>query len=259
MHEGGPLHPYTLTLMTIPPLHPLAIAGRPRPSADSPSVARSDCGNCGQPARETTPDQPVDELSITTEAQTLAAQRLGRRPAAEFAADTEPERDAPEQGVAARSPEKAEPASSQDLLDLSDEELAQLADLRDRDREVRAHEQAHLAAAGPHARGGASFEYQVGPDGQRYAVGGEVSIDTSSVPDDPAATIQKAQQIRAAALAPASPSAQDQRVAAAATQMEAQARAELAELNGAGATLAEDSDAASQDKEAAGAQLDVIV
>jgi len=86
------------------------------------------------------------------------------------------------------------------------------AALRRRDGEVRAHESAHMAAGGSLVRGGASFTYEVGPDGRTYAVGGEVSIDTSSVPGDPAATMRKMQQVRAAALAPASPSGQDRAV-----------------------------------------------
>ena len=45
------------------------------------------------------------------------------------------------------------------------------------------------------------------------------------------ATIDKAQVVRAAALAPARPSAQDRQVAAAATRMEAEARRELVEMN----------------------------
>lgn len=113
------------------------------------------------------------------------------------------------------------------FLDLSEDEQAQVARLKQRDQEVRTHEQAHLAAAGPHARGGATYEYQSGPDGQRYAIGGEVQIDTSPVEGDPAATIRKAQQVRAAALAPAEPSAQDRAVAGAASKMEAEAVKEL--------------------------------
>lgn len=110
---------------------------------------------------------------------------------------------------------------------LTEEQLKQLEELKQRDQEVRAHEAAHLAAAGQYAKGGPSFDYEKGPDGKNYAVGGEVSIDTSKVPNDPEATIQKAQQIRAAAMAPAEPSSQDRQVAAEAVQMEAQARAEL--------------------------------
>ena len=152
---------------------------------------------------------------------------------------------------------------------LTPEEQAVVAKLRQTDRQVRAHEQAHLAAAGGLARG-VSFTYVTGPDGQRYAVGGEVRhcavleriaprdtslscptnttgmfagplgrstftppkssfIDTSPVGGDPEATIRKAQQVRAAANAPANPSSQDRQVAAQAGQMEQAARVELAQ------------------------------
>lgn len=111
--------------------------------------------------------------------------------------------------------------------ELSEEELQVVRELSARDREVRAHEQAHLAAAGPYATGGPSFTYQTGPDGQRYAVGGEVGIDTSPVAGDPQATLNKARAIMAAASAPAEPSSQDRAVAAAAAAMAAQAQAEL--------------------------------
>ena len=47
--------------------------------------------------------------------------------------------------------------------ELSSEEKQVLDDLKARDREVRAHEQAHLAAAGPYAKGPPSFEFQTGP------------------------------------------------------------------------------------------------
>ena len=110
---------------------------------------------------------------------------------------------------------------------LSDDERAVVAELRQTDRAVRAHEQAHMAAAGALARG-VSFSFVTGPDGQQYAVGGEVSIDTSPVSGNPEATIQKAQQIRAAANAPANPSGQDRAVAAQAGGLEQAARQELA-------------------------------
>ncbi|MCP5114507.1 MAG: hypothetical protein GY953_27070, partial [bacterium] len=81
-----------------------------------------------------------------------------------------------------------------------------------------------------YAKGGAHYTYTTGPDGGRYAVAGEVSIDTAPVPGDPDATIRKARTIKAAAQAPVDPSAQDRQVAVAATQMEATARRELMEL-----------------------------
>ncbi|MBI5936217.1 MAG: hypothetical protein HY850_00035 [Betaproteobacteria bacterium] len=98
--------------------------------------------------------------------------------------------------------------------------------LKQVDQKVRAHERAHLSAAAGLATGGASFQYVRGPDGRQYAVGGEVQIDVSAA-STPEQTIAKAQRIRAAALAPADPSSQDRAVAAAAGQLESQARAEL--------------------------------
>ncbi len=116
------------------------------------------------------------------------------------------------------------------VAELDDDAQRYVAKLAARDQQVRAHEQAHLAAAGPYATGGPSFQYTTGPDGKRYAIGGEVGIDTSPISGDPEATIRKAQVIRAAATAPADPSGQDQRVAAAAMKMETQARQELQQL-----------------------------
>lgn len=86
----------------------------------------------------------------------------------------------------------------------------------------------HLAAGAGLVRGGPSYTYQRGPDGQLYAVGGEVSIDTSPG-RTPEETIRRAQQIRAAALAPADPSAQDRQVAAAASRMELEAHIQAAQ------------------------------
>jgi hypothetical protein len=121
---------------------------------------------------------------------------------------------------------------------LSEEEQKLVEQLKRRDQAVRLHEQAHLAAAGQYARGGASFVYQTGPDGKRYAIGGEVQIDSSAVSGDPRATIEKARQIRQAALAPSDPSGQDQAVAAAAAQLLLQAEQQLREQSASGSTTA---------------------
>jgi hypothetical protein len=113
--------------------------------------------------------------------------------------------------------------------ELTDEEKKQVKELKNRDQEVKSHEAAHIAAGGAYVRGGASYSYQSGPDGRRYAVGGEVSIDTSPVSDDPKATITKMQTVKRAALAPAEPSGQDRSVAAQAGAAEAAAQKELLE------------------------------
>ncbi len=113
--------------------------------------------------------------------------------------------------------------------ELSEEDLRTIDKLKQRDTEVRRHEQSHMAAAGQHAIGGPSYTFQVGPDGRRYAIGGEVQIDLSSVPGDPEATFRKAQQLRQAALAPAAPSSTDRQVAMMASRMAQAALAEVAE------------------------------
>ncbi len=102
---------------------------------------------------------------------------------------------------------------------------AAVKELQRTDREVRAHEAAHMAVGGQYA-GGATYSYTVGPDGKRYAVGGEVSI-SAPAGDSPEETLQIMQQVQAAALAPGNPSGQDLRVAAMAANAAAQARSEL--------------------------------
>jgi hypothetical protein len=126
----------------------------------------------------------------------------------------------------ASSESEAEELNAEDELTAEEEE--QVQKLKERDAEVRQHEQAHLSAAGQYANGAPEYTYQTGPDGKKYAIGGSVSIDVSAVDGDPEATIAKMQQVAAAATAPAEPSSQDLKVAAAAKQKEAQARMELA-------------------------------
>jgi hypothetical protein len=112
---------------------------------------------------------------------------------------------------------------------LTPDQQKEIQELKKRDAAVRRHEQAHLSAAGPYAKSGAVFDYQTGPDGKQYAVGGHVDIDAGAVPGDPKATIAKAEQVKRAALAPADPSAQDRAVAAQAASTEATARAQEAQ------------------------------
>lgn len=149
-------------------------------------------------------------------------------------------RTAPDNGQAAQQRRPAEKTTAKDELpsptsgggkrELTDEERLQVEELKRIDAHVRQHEAAHQAAAGGLARG-KSFTYKQGPDGNQYAVAGEVQIDTSAVPNDPQATIAKMQRVRAAATAPSDPSSQDRAVAAQASRTEAEARAELLEPN----------------------------
>lgn len=109
---------------------------------------------------------------------------------------------------------------------LTADEQSQLHQLKNRDREVRAHEQAHASVGGPYA-GAPSYQYITGPDGQRYAHSGHVNINSRKIEGNPEATLQKALQIKRAALAPTQPSQQDYRVAAGAQQLAIEARTEL--------------------------------
>lgn len=118
--------------------------------------------------------------------------------------------------------------SAGDADGLTEAERAEVQRLQKRDAEVKAHERAHMSAGAGLVRGGATYEYVRGPDGQRYAVGGEVQIDTSPE-NDPQATILKMQRVKRAALAPAEPSGTDRAVAAQAGRLEAEARARLRE------------------------------
>lgn len=140
-------------------------------------------------------------------------------------------------GVRAARPQADAAGAAPDKSgELTAQEQQQVAQLKQIDRQVRAHEQAHLSVGGDLVRGGASFSYQLGPDQQRYAVAGEVSIDVSAAAT-PQETLPKAEHIRATALAPADPSAQDQSVAAQAERMANEARMEIAALRAeAGAT-----------------------
>lgn len=140
------------------------------------------------------------------------------------------------------APLRARPAQSQERnksteqnafgqKELSDQEQREIAKLKETDRKVRAHEEAHIRAGGNLIRSRAQYSYEKGPDDKLYAVAGEVSIDTSPVEGDPEATIRKAARIKAAALAPSDPSPQDRAVAAEADVMAMRARLELARQN----------------------------
>ena len=81
-------------------------------------------------------------------------------------------------------------------------------------------------AAGGGLTSPASYTYERGPDNKMYAVAGEVGISTGEG-NTPQESLNKAQTIRRAALAPADPSPQDLKVAAQAASMEMSARAQI--------------------------------
>jgi len=125
----------------------------------------------------------------------------------------------------AKNSSSQESANTAKEQKLSPTEQALVSKLQQRDSEVRAHESAHMSTGV--ASGGASFTYQKGPDGRQYAVGGEIPIDLGGGASTPADKIAHAKKVRAAALAPSSPSPADMQIAATASMMEIRARVEL--------------------------------
>lgn len=153
---------------------------------------------------------------------------------------------------AQRALESANPAANEKLGpgELTQEQEREVAELKARDAEVRAHEQAHVAAAGGHTNGGIKYEFQRGPDNQQYAIGGHVNIDTAPVAGDPEKTIQKAETVRRAALAPTDPSGADKQVAAKASRTASAARTEMAVKAQEEAVEAKEEAAAKRDEDA---------
>ena len=139
---------------------------------------------------------------------------------------------------------------------LSSEEEKMVQDLKARDREVRAHEQAHKAVGGRYA-GAISYSYQRGPDGGQYAIGGEVPIDMSpeATPEE---TIAKMRVVIAAALAPAEPSGADRSVAQAAQGQLVQAQADARAVRQEEAKVLREEAAAQEEAKAAARETQAV-
>ena len=78
------------------------------------------------------------------------------------------------------------------------------------DAQVRSHEQIHATIG--QTTTPIAYNYQQGPDGKMYAVGGSVRFDTS-IPEDPKAAAFKLDQLQKAASAPSNPSSADNTIA----------------------------------------------
>ncbi|HNW26711.1 MAG TPA: putative metalloprotease CJM1_0395 family protein [Candidatus Gastranaerophilaceae bacterium] len=113
---------------------------------------------------------------------------------------------------------------------LTPEEQKEVERLKETDREVRAHEQAHIAASAGISTSSPHYTYVTGPDGQRYAVEGKVDVSFKES-SDPQETIRRAQAMKSAATAPSDPSGQDFAVAAQAQQVIDKAEQELSQQN----------------------------
>lgn len=202
----------------------------------APSASSAPDSSTTRPASSAEGASAPNESSVTPRPPTPAssASETGSEPSngrgGESPASIRGGEQARESGTSERQREESQgrgdTEGSPDTDEASPERQTEVNELRSRDREVRQHEQAHQVVGGQYA-GAPTYDYTRGPDGQLYATGGQVSIDTSPIPDDPQATINKMQVVRAAALAPAEPSPQDIQAAQEATSTMLAARAEL--------------------------------
>ena len=171
-------------------------------------------------------ESQLQSSRVSVSSAALAENAILSKPS-DTSSDVSQTENSPEEQEENKSIGKQENETISSAFELSDEELEIIERLKTGDSEVRAHEQAHKAVGGQYT-GAISYSYQAGPDGKRYAVGGEVPIDVSPIPGDPQATITKMTVVSAAATAPANPSAQDRTVAAEASRLLSEAQAELA-------------------------------
>jgi hypothetical protein len=102
--------------------------------------------------------------------------------------------------------------NKQDYIEVSGQQLDKndyervLAKFKSADSHIRAHEQNHASHGTTTAP--IQYNYQMGPDGKMYAVGGSVRLDTS-IPDDPKAAQIKLDQIKRSANTNSDPSGAD--------------------------------------------------
>ena len=215
------------------------IITRPEPSSQS----AGEKGVASDKERGRTPaqnNQQVDFASLRKQAE-LANDVIGNG-SGRNAGNNENSEQGSDQGSGENSADSKQDRDSTSNSQKSDAEVIAekevIRSLESRDKEVRNHERAHASVGGSHT-GAPTYSYETGPDGKKYAVEGEVSVDLTSVAGDPKETIAKMKQVQAAALAPADPSSQDIQVAASAASIILEAQSELIKAN-ANAENAED-------------------
>ncbi len=208
------------------------VSSSPAGSGESPAVSKTNEKSLKEPKISSSSQEAIDSKAEESQGKyeplalssSLSIRGVLAGTEGEAKTDLPPENSS----ESVQRPKEGESEGNSDATALTEEEQEQVEELKQRDLEVRQHEQAHLAAAGSLATGGAQYEFQTGPDGKQYAIGGHVNIDTSPG-SNPQATIAKAKQIQRAATAPADPSPQDVKVAAKASQMLMEAQQKLSE------------------------------
>lgn len=193
------------------------------------SQSAGEKGVASERERARTPAQNVEEgidfTAIQEQAERDSASINERQQGQEQSGEQQGQQKQAQNDNGQTEDEKNTEDSNTNDRELSPDEQKQVQELSARDLEVRTHEQAHASVGGPYT-GAPSYSFEVGPDGRRYAVEGEVSVDLSEA-GSPKETITKMRRVYDAALAPVKPSTQDLRVAAEASRIIAQAQAEV--------------------------------
>lgn len=90
---------------------------------------------------------------------------------------------------------------------------------------IQRHVESHLAVTTQHS---SPPNYHYRPfDGELFVVSGDIVFETSAEPNNPQATLEKAQLIRMASMAPAGPTLQDRNASLQAIMMAVQAKGEI--------------------------------
>jgi hypothetical protein len=123
----------------------------------------------------------------------------------------------------------SEPKSGE--VSLSEEEKERLEELRRRQNRIKRRHRTQAQVASKYTEGGPQYIYKRGPDGEMYAVKGEVEYDTTRE-DSPEQTIEKMKAIKKAVRATPEPTLEDKRVANEASQKLEEAKRKLRQQQG---------------------------
>jgi len=180
--------------------------------------------------QEYKPVSVADQLAARSggneQAETSAAPSGGKEVQGEVTLQGEDAKSA-EKDVKTDEARRNESSKSFTGAELSLEDVKRVKDMKKRDKEVQQHEQAHKAMGGAYT-GAIRYEYEVGPDGKRYIVEGEVPVDLSAIRGSPGRTISKMKTVRSAAMSPSNPSVADIQVAMKATRIMQRAQQKVA-------------------------------
>jgi len=217
------VNPLPVATAVNPPTDNLRQENANRPIITAPTQTSGSPAEKGTADKQKAADHPNEQFNFTE------LQKSAEKNANQIAENSEQNPHNQDQNSQQSDEQRASAEDKQEQIEaeIDEKNTAIIRELKARDQEVRTHEQAHASVGGGHT-GSPSYEFEIGPDGNKYAVAGEVSVDLSPVADDPQATIAKMEQVHAAALAPAEPSSQDIKVAAQAAQLIAQAQVDLA-------------------------------